>query len=199
MKQEIIFEDHLSVGESPVWDDKENKLYFVDIRGQAYYCMDYKSGKYERYEVDQLIGCLALCDDGNLLISLEDGIYMADHSGKLKPAHDPVRVKGDRLNDGKVGPDGCYYVGTAGENFSGAFYRLQQGKLEELFDKCGCSNGLDSSGKCSREFQNDSVRGVQNERTSQRIHRICELQYSKSSEQQPRPVCDFKGGNQFDV
>ena len=31
MKPEIIFEDNLLVGESPVWDCKENKLYFVDI------------------------------------------------------------------------------------------------------------------------------------------------------------------------
>lgn len=156
MKPEIIFEDNLLVGESPVWDCKENKLYFVDIRGQAYYCMDYKSGKYEKYDVPQLIGCLALCDDGNLLISMEDGIYISDGSAEIKPAHKPLKIKGDRFNDGKVGPDGCYYVGTAGDNFSGAFYRLRNGNLEELFDKCGCSNGLDWSDDAKIMYYCDS-------------------------------------------
>ena len=66
-------------------------------------------------------------------------------SGELTLAHRPADIKGRRFNDGKVGPDGCYYVGTTDDNHEGAFYRLSGSVLTELFDHCGCSNGLDWS------------------------------------------------------
>lgn len=132
------------MAESPVWDDRTKALYFVDIRGKSFYRMDYLNGKSEKTDVPQLLGCLALCENGDLLLSMEDGVYRrSDKDGTLTPAHQPMKIKGERFNDGKVGPDGCYYVGTAGANFSGAFYRMQNNVLEELFDGCGCSNGLD--------------------------------------------------------
>ena len=148
-KPEIIFEANLTVGEGPVWDGENNRLYFVDIRGQAYYAMDYASGHCEKFDTPQRIGCLAMCDDGSLLLSMEDGIYIADGSGNIRPAHKPTKIKGARFNDGKVGPDGYYYVGTMGDDFSGAFYRYGDGSLTELFGGCACSNGLDwtSDGK----------------------------------------------------
>ncbi len=141
---EIIFDDNLLVGESPVWDEKQGLLYFVDIRGKCFYRFDYKTGAYKKTDVEQLIGCLALCENGDLLISMEDGVYRySEKTENMTPAHRPTSIKGERFNDGKVGPDGCYYVGTAGADFSGAFYRLQNGELRELFDGCGCSNGID--------------------------------------------------------
>ena len=140
---EIIFDEPLLVGESPVWDNENKLLYFVDIRGKCYYRTDIKSGKFEKFDVPQAIGCLALCNDGGLLLCMEDGIYRKTPEGELVLAHKPIKIKGERFNDGKTGPDGCYYVGTAGENFSGAFYRLCDGVLTELFDGCGCSNGID--------------------------------------------------------
>ena len=142
LKPEIIFESPLSVGESPVWDEKMHQLYFVDIRDRCFYCMDYQTGQYEKYCVPQWVGCLALCQNGDLLLSMEDGIYIQKPNGQRRLAHQPIQIKGERFNDGKVGPDGCYYVGTAGENFSGAFYRLRDGVITELFDQCGCSNGI---------------------------------------------------------
>lgn len=142
MKPEIILDLPLLVGESPVWDDRKNELLFVDIRGKCFYRMDYVTGKYEKTDLPQLVGCLALCENDDLLISLEDGVYRFT-DGALTPAHKITKLKGERFNDGKVGPDGYYYVGTAGENFSGAFYRLGKDGLVGLFDRCGCSNGLD--------------------------------------------------------
>ncbi len=141
---EIIFEENLLVGESPVWDEKQGMLYFVDIRGKCFYRFDYKTGTYNKTDVGQLLGCLALCEDGDLLLGMEDGVYRySEKTGKMTLAHKPTKIKGERFNDGKVGPDGYYYVGTAGADFSGAFYRLYNGNLEELFDRCGCSNGID--------------------------------------------------------
>ncbi len=155
-KLEVIFDGSLLVGESPLWDEKEKALYFVDIRGKAYYKMDYKTLKTEKFDVPQAIGCIGLFENGDILACMEDGIYRHTKDGKLTLAHQDIKIKGERFNDGKAGPDGYYYVGTAGENFSGAFYRLKDGILTELFDKCGCSNGIDWSSNGKTMYYCDS-------------------------------------------
>ncbi len=142
---EIIFDGRLLVGECPTYDDRTNELLFVDIRGKAFYKMDYSSGRCEKIELPQAIGCLALCDDGGVLLSMEDGIYKRGADGKLTLAHQKTKIMGERFNDGKVGIDGCYYLGTSASDFSGAFYRLQKNSIELLFDGCSCSNGIDWS------------------------------------------------------
>lgn len=153
---EVLFDTPLLVGECPTWDERKHRLLFVDIRGKCYYSFDYATGQTQKTDVDQMLGCLALCENGDLLLSMENGIYRTGANGALALAHQPLVLKGDRFNDGKVGPDGCYYVGTAGENFSGAFYRLQDGILTELFDGCGCSNGLDWSADGKTMYYIDS-------------------------------------------
>lgn len=139
---ETVYDARLLVGEGPTWNAKTGELLFTDIRGKAYFRMDYATGRTKKTEVGQMLGCLAVCENGDLLLGMEDGIYRTHRDGSLTLAHQKPALKGERFNDGKVGPDGCYYAGTAGEHFSGAFYRLQNGVLTEVFDGCGCSNGL---------------------------------------------------------
>lgn len=140
---EIFADRNCIVGEGPTYDEINKQLYTVDIRNNCYFVTDYNSGKVQKYDVPQQLGCLALCEDGDVILSMEDGIYFRDAEGKLTLAHKPTEIKGRRFNDGKVGPDGCYYVGTTDNNKKGAFYRLSNGILTEIFGDCGCSNGLD--------------------------------------------------------
>lgn len=144
------------VGEGPLWDDRSNTLLFVDILGKCVFCVDYATGAIQKNEVGQLIGCMALCENGDLLLAMEDGVYRMNQTGEKSLAHQPISIKGTRFNDGKVGPDGCFYLGTADADGKGAFYRLKDGILEELFDGCGCSNGLDWSLDGSKMFYCDT-------------------------------------------
>lgn len=141
-KVELFYEHNCKVAESPLWDEKKQKLYFVDILDQCFYIVDYETKKTEKAEFLQQIGCLALCENGELLLAMEDGIYRYKKDGTLKPEHEKIQIKGRRFNDGKVGPDGCYYVGTTDDYDEGAFYCLENGKMKELFNKCCCSNGI---------------------------------------------------------
>jgi len=145
-----------SVSEGPLWDDDNNRLYFVDILGECIFKFDYESRNIEKIEVGQQIGCMALCENGDLLLAMQDGIYRMNQKGEKVLAHQPMKIKGRRFNDGKVGPDGCFYVGTTDYNSEGAFYRLKNGVLEELFDGCGCSNGLDWSLDNTKMFYCDT-------------------------------------------
>lgn len=153
---EIISRENYIVGEGPAWDEINNKLYFVDILGCCYYSMYYASGKIVKTDVPQQLGCMAICEDGDLILSMQDGVYFRSPDGNLSLAHKPVDIKGRRFNDGKVGPDGCYYVGTTDDNHKGAFYRLSNGVLTELFDNCGCSNGLDWTDDTKKLYYCDS-------------------------------------------
>jgi len=116
---------------------------FLDILGECIFKMDYATGEIEKIDVGQQIGCMALCENGEILLGMQDGIYRMNQKGEKVLAHQPIKIKGRRFNDGKVGPDGCFYLGTTDANGEGAFYRLKDGVLTELFDKCNCSNGLD--------------------------------------------------------
>lgn len=134
----IINHENCIVGEGPLWDPRTGSLWQVDIRGQCLY--RFQGGSVEKILLPQRVGCMALCDDGNILAAMEDGVYRVD---TMECVHQPVKIKGDRFNDGKVGPDGAFYLGTSAADGKGAFYRLKDGILTELFDGCACSNGLD--------------------------------------------------------
>ena len=138
-----VNKENCIVGEGPMWDVKTNVFMFLDIQGKCVYKHNFDLNTETKIELPQQIGCMAITEDGKLLVALEDGVYFADDSGEVTLAHKPIKIKGRRFNDGKVGPDGAFYLGTTDDFGKGAFYRLKDGILTELFDGCGCSNGLD--------------------------------------------------------
>lgn len=144
------------VAEGPIWDNDNNILMFVDILGKCIFKYCYKSKKIEKIDVGQQIGCMALCKNGDILLAMQDGIYRLNDRNEITLAHQKIKIKGRRFNDGKIGPDGCFYLGTTDDNSNGAFYRLKDGVLEELFDKCGCANGIDWTIDNKKMFYCDS-------------------------------------------
>ncbi len=170
------------VAESPIYDAERDELFFVDILGKCYYRIELRSGKLLRYNVPEKIGCLALCEDGTVLVALENGIYHHKRNGELELAHQKIKINGERFNDGRVGPDGAFYVGCADADGNGSFYRLRRGELTELFSGCRCSNGIDftSDGKSAIYCDTPLARlekfdfdGVTGELTNRRT--ICEI------------------------
>lgn len=153
-----VFEDkyRCQVGEGPIWDADNNNMIFLDILGKCIFIADYSSGDIKKINVGQMVGCMALCENGNILLGMEDGVYRLNDKGDIILAHKPTKIKGERFNDGKVGPDGCFYLGTSDKNGEGAFYRFRDGELTELFSGCGCSNGLDWSVDETKMFYCDS-------------------------------------------
>ena len=134
-----------ALGEGPLWDWRENLLYFVDIEGQSIRQYDPETKIEKVIPAPQRVGTLGLCRDGRMLAALEDGIYFVE-DGKFTMAHEQCEIDGYRFNDGKVGPDGRFYAGTMDKEGNGAFYRLDaDGNLTKLFGGVYTSNGLDWS------------------------------------------------------
>lgn len=158
-KPELLLRASCIVGEGPLWDERRQRLYFLDIRGKCIYRMALGDEAPEKISLPQQIGCMALQENGDLLLAMEDGIYARDDkTGALSLAHAPCAIKGRRFNDGKIGPDNRFYLGTTDEGGNGAFYCLHHGQLQELFDGARCANGIDWTADEKTMYYIDSPR-----------------------------------------
>ncbi|MBQ7045696.1 MAG: SMP-30/gluconolactonase/LRE family protein [Clostridia bacterium] len=156
---ELITDALCIVGEGPVFDEKNNRLLMLDIQGKRLRSIDWSTLKVTDTVLPQQIGFLFFDEQDTLYGAAEDGIYKI-LNGSLVPFSKPCEIKGMRFNDGKVGPDGCLYGGTFSRDNSAAFYKMgADGRLTELFDKVGNSNGLAFSPDEKHFYYNDTPTG----------------------------------------
>jgi sugar lactone lactonase YvrE len=121
------------LGESLLWDDAQRALYWVDIRAPALRRLDFATSRIETWPMPDLVGSIALCDDGRLLVALPDRIALFDtRSRELETlVRAEPRIEGHRFNDGRCDGAGRFWVGTM-HNVTrapeGVLYRLECGK-----------------------------------------------------------------------
>lgn len=132
------------LGESPVWSAAERALWWVDIPGRE--LLRWRDGELTRWPQPAEPGCLALHADGCPRVARRDGLFRFDPATGASellaaPPYDPAR---QRFNDGKVGPDGAWWIGTlsdARENEAG-LYRWDGRQLQCMAEDVAVSNGL---------------------------------------------------------
>ncbi|HUD32181.1 MAG TPA: SMP-30/gluconolactonase/LRE family protein [Variovorax sp.] len=118
------------LGESPIWDDRDDCLYWVDIRRPAIRRLRPQDGRVDTWEMPDLVGSIALTDEGRLLVALPRFIALFDPaSGSLEAFARPPRiVPGHRFNDGRCDRQGRFWVGSM-NNLTrapeGVLYRLE--------------------------------------------------------------------------
>lgn len=118
------------LGESPLWDERAQALYWVDIRRPALRRLHAASGRVDTWPLPETIGSIALADDGRLLIAIGAAIALFDPAtgGRETIAMLPQRTEGHRFNDGRCDRQGRFFVGTM-HNVTrapeGTLYRLQ--------------------------------------------------------------------------
>ena len=118
IKIECLLQCGNHLGEGPVWDVEECRLYWVDGTGRrvgkpSIWRYDPRSGKTENWSLDREVGALALRRQGGLVLALDDGFYFFD------PARSRLEliqlVDSDqprtRLNDGKCDRRGRFLAG----------------------------------------------------------------------------------------
>jgi len=139
----VVDDKNQIVAECPVWDDRNKLLYTVDILGRTIRSTNLKTHQHTEALYDQDIGCIVLRENGGLLAAMTDGVYEVFPDGSKKLFCRPPVMKGRRFNDGKVGPDGRFYVGTVDNDHNGVLYRIDADRsMTELVTHVGCSNGL---------------------------------------------------------
>lgn len=146
-----IGETRCQLGEGPVYDDRRETLWYCDIVGRAIHAHDLQSGEEKSWSFDSEVGSLGLCESGRLVVALRSRVGLFDpESGSFDEI---ARIEDDiadtRLNDGKVGPDGAFWVGTMDDGNAkprrtiGALYRVDaSGNVDRKVEGLAVSNGL---------------------------------------------------------
>ena len=111
---EVVFRGRDRLGECPLWDEREQVLWWVDGREPSVRRLDPSSGKVRTLPLPRTVGSLALRERGGLLVAMQDGLHFLDPgSGARVVAVDPERdLPGNRFNDGRCDRAGRFWAGT---------------------------------------------------------------------------------------
>ena len=117
------------LGEGPVWVDREQALYWVDIQAKRIHRYDPGTGTSKSFETPFRVGSVAPRAQGGFVGGSERGFILIDEMlSSFDVIADPEpELPGNRFNDGKVDPQGRFWCGTmddAEEASTGVLYRL---------------------------------------------------------------------------
>lgn len=154
----------LGIGESPLWDPQCAALWFIDVLAPAIFRLDPASHRLDRFDTPAAVGSIGLATAGRLVVALRTGVHLFDPlSGAFEFLVNPEPGRPEnRLNDGKVGPDGAFWVGSMFEQPpyapTGALYRVApDGDVRCIRQAINVSNGIDWSPDGTTLFHVDSV------------------------------------------
>jgi sugar lactone lactonase YvrE len=105
------------VGESIIFDDRRNALFWVDIIACEIHTLDLKTAAHRVWKTPEICTSIGLRADGGFVVGLTKNITLWDqgHTFDLLAQVEP-NLPDNRLNEGVVGPDGAYWVGTMQNN-----------------------------------------------------------------------------------
>ena len=135
------------LGESPVWDHRSGRLFWVDGVGRLVHGLDPASGERWQCPTPSMVGSIALAEQGRLVCGLADGIWMLDlASGAFEPVFRPDPVNpAIRFNDGKTDRQGRFLCGSMGVHAEpvGTLWRVgERGAARALVGGIRISNAL---------------------------------------------------------
>lgn len=110
-----VAETKCILGEGPVWDDRENVLFFTDILAPAIYRFDPQTGEAAWMEMPFPVGAFALREsEPGFIAATKRGFHFIDpESGDLTPVDEFIGDDPDeRCNDGKCDAHGRFWAGT---------------------------------------------------------------------------------------
>lgn len=151
-----VFAKHFAViGEGCLWDDRNNRLVWIDLLGnKILWCDADNPQDVQEWDVGQNTGFIGLREQGGYVAGLQHGFYEVDLEKRtMIPIIDPENdVPNNRFNDGKPGPDGSVWAGTMSKDLdTGKGDMTPRGKLYKLAADHSChvvkehvmiSNGL---------------------------------------------------------
>ena len=130
MEIKVLVDVKTTLGEGPLWDVEQQRLYWIDANGMRVFRATAEGSEVRAWAVPSRIGSLAIRKDGRgAICSLADGFHALDFAtGEFTLV---AEIEPDRplnwLNDGKVDRRGRFFAGTMDskeDGPSGALYRL---------------------------------------------------------------------------
>jgi L-arabinonolactonase len=148
MRIEVLVDLKTTLGEGPLWDVDQQRLYWIDSFDGRVFRATADGRELRAWDLPQKIGSMAIRKDGDgAVVSLQHGFHLLDFkTGDVTLVSDPEPdLPSNRLNDGKVDKRGRFIAGsmdTSEEAASGGLYSLSTDlKVTKLESNIICSNG----------------------------------------------------------
>lgn len=146
MRADIFFDAHDVVGESIIWSSEERSLYWVDIGGKRIHRLEIDSRRHDNWVTPDFPTSIGLRKDGGFIMGLRREVCFWQPDGKFEIfAAIESDLPDNRLNEGRVAPDGSFWASTMQNNLnadgspkdmdraSGAIYRIDpSGQVKQL-------------------------------------------------------------------
>ena len=118
----LAVDSRCRLGEGILWDDRRQWLFWTDILGHRLWAYAPRTGATHAWEVPEPLGCLALCEDGGLLLALAKSLRVASPPCAGAPLAlqrladlEPGLGAATRSNDGRCDRHGNFVFGTKDE------------------------------------------------------------------------------------
>jgi sugar lactone lactonase YvrE len=114
IQAEVVLSEGYELGEGSLWDERQQRLYWVDIAQSKVFSLDPNTQTVTRYDLPDNVGTVVLSQNAKLLLGLRHGLAAFDPiTRELTRIADPEADRpNNRFNDGKCDPQGRFWVGT---------------------------------------------------------------------------------------
>jgi L-arabinonolactonase len=167
----LAVDSRCALGEGILWCERRRVLYWTDILAAELWRHDPATGHTHTWSLPTPLGCLALGEDGRLLLGLANGLYASDVEAHLVARDLPlaklVDVEADdpmtRINDGRADRHGGFVFGTKSEHAdlrpAGRFhqYTAAHGLRELALPRAAIPNSICFDASGTRMYFCDSV------------------------------------------
>ena len=164
---ECVVDARNTTGESPLWSAPEAALYWVDIPDGRIYRWRPTTGEQRTWRLPAAVGSIGLRERGGLIVAMRTGFHLFDLETEALTflCHPEPEVASNRLNDGKVSPEGRFWAGTMDERPEkepiGNLYRLDADHhCTRMASGVKVSNGLAWSPDGRTMYHSDSRGGA---------------------------------------
>lgn len=154
---ELVYDARDIVGESIIWSADEKALYWVDIGGRRIHRLEPANGRHDVWPTPTMVTSIGMRADGGFILGMQSEVclWLPDGAFEVFAMPEPD-LPDNRLNEGKVAPDGSFWVATMQNNLnpdgspkemdrnSGAVYRIDpSGAVKQLTpNQYGISNTM---------------------------------------------------------
>lgn len=162
----IISEKRCIIGEGPIWNESEKRLYYTNGMGNEICMFDISTGELKVRPFEKGAAAFAFDRENRLIVSsFNCGVFILNDDDTTQGIYDTEKYPIKYCNDMKVGPDGRLYVGTQSGKMAGTsdatdgkLYSIDKsGNVRVLLDNISVSNGLEWSIDEKLFYHTDSV------------------------------------------
>ncbi len=145
---EVVTKHCCLLGESPVWDDNQKRILWVDIlTGEIHYYYPDRT-EHKSFKLDQMVGAIAIRESGGLVAALKSEFVIINLNKEKIELISKVEtfLSDNRFNDGKCDPAGRFWAGTmsiSNKRYAGSLYSLEKDfSVNTKIIGVSCSNGM---------------------------------------------------------